>query len=115
MMPELAQANDGVCLLYRPPVGPAFCCGPVSHSSDAFHLPGESFTLQLAWRLTKLANRRKAWVFLWRYGCEWLSARVQGSELRISGHQHVLFGLVGLVNSFNSRHQAHGLRRSPCR
>ena len=26
--------NDGLCLLYRPPVGPAFCFEPVTHAIE---------------------------------------------------------------------------------
>ena len=53
--------NDGYCLLYRPPVGPAFCFEPVTHPIDAFHVPGqpglqvlqsgETLTLHVQWRL----------------------------------------------------------------
>jgi aldose 1-epimerase len=61
------QASAGAsaqacCLLYRPPVGPAFCFEPVTHPIDAFHLGGRpglqvlqrSERLQLAvqWRFT---------------------------------------------------------------
>ena len=56
--------NDGLCLLYRPPVGAAFCFEPVTHAIDAFHMSGqpglrvlqtgESLTLQLEWRFAKL-------------------------------------------------------------
>ncbi len=55
-----ADQNNGYCLLYRPPVGPAFCFEPVTHPIDAFHAPGqlglqvlhtgESLTLQVQWR-----------------------------------------------------------------
>lgn len=56
-----AARQDGYCLLYRPPAGPAFCFEPVTHPIDAFHAPGypglrvlhagESLTLQVQWRL----------------------------------------------------------------
>jgi len=56
--------NDGYCLLYRPPAGPAFCFEPVTHPIDAFHAPdtpglrllntGESLTLQVEWRFKPL-------------------------------------------------------------
>lgn len=52
--------DDGYCLLYRPPLGPAFCFEPVTHPIDAFHVPGrpglrvlrtgESLTLRVQWR-----------------------------------------------------------------
>ena len=52
--------HDGYCLLYRPPVGAAFCFEPVTHPIDAFHVPGrpglhvlrtgESLTLHVQWR-----------------------------------------------------------------
>ena len=52
--------QDGFCLLYRPPVGPAFCFEPVTHPIDAFHAPGhpglhtlglgETLSLQVQWR-----------------------------------------------------------------
>lgn len=52
--------DDGYCLLYRPPAGPAFCFEPVTHPIDAFHQPGqpglrvlhtgESLSLQVQWR-----------------------------------------------------------------
>ncbi len=52
--------DDGYSLLYRPPVGPAFCFEPVTHPIDAFHQPGrpglrvlqtgESLTLRVQWR-----------------------------------------------------------------
>jgi len=52
--------NDGFCLLYRPPQGPAFCFEPVTHPIDAFHVPGqpglrmlrtgESLSLHVEWR-----------------------------------------------------------------
>lgn len=57
--------NDGLCLLYRPPVGSFFCFEPVTHAIDAFHMPGqpglrvlqtgESLTLQLEWRFAKFS------------------------------------------------------------
>lgn len=63
------QANglaDGCCLLYRPPLGPAFCFEPVTHPIDAFHLPdrpglrvlahGEALELQVQWRVQELAR-----------------------------------------------------------
>lgn len=56
--------NDGYCLLYRPPVGSAFCFEPVTHPIDAFHVDGapglrmlntgESLTLQVEWRFKPL-------------------------------------------------------------
>ncbi len=61
-VPEIEQRgqNDGYNLLYRPPVGPAFCFEPVTHPIDAFHVPGhpglrvlhtgESLTLHVEWR-----------------------------------------------------------------
>jgi aldose 1-epimerase len=49
------------CLLYRPPVGPAFCFEPVTHPIDAFHLDGrpglkllqrdDSLQLHVQWRV----------------------------------------------------------------
>jgi aldose 1-epimerase len=63
-VPEVA-ASEGrsphaFCLLYRPPVGPAFCFEPVTHPIDAFHLEGcpglkvlaagESLSLDVLWR-----------------------------------------------------------------
>jgi len=58
--------NDGLCLLYRPPFGQAFCFEPVTHAIDAFHMagqpglrvlqPGESLTLQLQWRFAEAAS-----------------------------------------------------------
>jgi len=57
--------NDGYCLLYRPPAGPAFCFEPVTHPIDAFHVTGhpglqtlrqgESLTLHVQWRFKSLA------------------------------------------------------------
>jgi aldose 1-epimerase len=57
--------DDGYCLLYRPPVGPAFCFEPVTHPIDAFHVPGqpglrvlhagECLTLRVQWRFHTLA------------------------------------------------------------
>lgn len=57
--------HDGFCLLYRPPLGPAFCFEPVTHPIDAFHVPGqpglrvlnkgESLTLTVEWRFRTLA------------------------------------------------------------
>jgi aldose 1-epimerase len=56
-------ANDGFCLMYRPPQGNAFCFEPVTHPIDAFHLPGrpglrvlaqgESTSLDVQWRVEK--------------------------------------------------------------
>jgi len=56
--------QDGYCLLYRPPAGPAFCFEPVTHPIDAFHVPehpglrvlqqGESLTLHVEWRIQPL-------------------------------------------------------------
>jgi len=55
--------HDGLCLLYRPPAGHAFCFEPVTHLIDAFHIlgipglqvlhTGESVTLNLEWRFAK--------------------------------------------------------------
>lgn len=52
--------NDAYCLLYRPPLGSAFCFEPVTHPIDAFHMSGhpglralrtgESLTLRVQWR-----------------------------------------------------------------
>ena len=57
--------DDGYSLLYRPPVGPAFCFEPVTHPIDAFHQPGqpglrvlqtgESLTLRVQWRFRTTA------------------------------------------------------------
>ncbi len=59
-----ASADPGYCLLYRPPVGPAFCFEPVTHPIDAFHQPGhpglkvlgvdESLELHVQWRIQAL-------------------------------------------------------------
>ena len=56
--------NDGYCLLYRPPQGPAFCFEPVTHPIDAFHVEGkpglqvlhtgETLTLAVEWRFSAL-------------------------------------------------------------
>ena len=56
-------SGHAFCLLYRPPVGPAFCFEPVTHPIDAFHLPGrpglqvlaegESLSLDVQWRFTR--------------------------------------------------------------
>lgn len=56
--------NDGFCLLYRPPQGPAFCFEPITHPIDAFHDPmrtglrtlemGESMELNVQWRVENL-------------------------------------------------------------
>ncbi|OIQ72801.1 aldose 1-epimerase [mine drainage metagenome] len=60
---QIRGQHDGLCLLYRPPVGPAFCFEPVTHPIDAFHMPGiaglrvlcpgESLTLKLEWRFAQ--------------------------------------------------------------
>lgn len=34
-------ADDGFCLLYRPPQGSHFCFEPVTHPIDAFHVDGQ--------------------------------------------------------------------------
>ena len=60
-VPQVEEAGgEGFCLLYRPPVGSAFCFEPVTHPIDAFHLPGrpglrvlgprESLSLHVQWR-----------------------------------------------------------------
>lgn len=66
-VPDIAArgANDGYCLLYRPPAGPGFCFEPITHPIDAFHAPGqpglqllrtgESLTLHVEWRCRPLA------------------------------------------------------------
>lgn len=51
------------CLIYRPPVGDAFCFEPISHPIDAFHLAGrpglrvlnqgEEFSLNIEWRVSE--------------------------------------------------------------
>jgi len=53
------------CLVYRPPVGPAFCFEPITQPIDAFHLAGrpglvalnegETLTLQVRWRIETAA------------------------------------------------------------
>jgi aldose 1-epimerase len=62
-MPNFAS-NGGpanhYCLVYRPPLGPAFCFEPITHPIDAFHLAGtpglralgtgESLSLEMQWR-----------------------------------------------------------------
>lgn len=67
-VPEVQRAGaaspHATCLLYRPPVGPAFCFEPVTHPIDAFHLPsrpglrvlseGESLSLDVQWRYARL-------------------------------------------------------------
>ena len=55
--------NDGYCLVYLPPAGPAFCLEP-TNPVDAFHLPGrpglhvlhtgETLTLHVEWRFKSL-------------------------------------------------------------
>jgi aldose 1-epimerase len=67
-MPNFAReggAAEHCCLIYRPPVGPAFCFEPITHPIDAFHLPGtpglrtlaagESMSLEMQWRFAALA------------------------------------------------------------
>jgi len=61
---EQRGQNDGFCLLYRPPEGPAFCFEPVTHPIDAFHVDGqpglqvlqtgETLTLHVEWRFSAL-------------------------------------------------------------
>jgi len=56
--------NDGFCLLYCPPQGPAFCFEPVTHPIDAFHVQGqpglrvlskgETLSVQVQWRFHTL-------------------------------------------------------------
>jgi aldose 1-epimerase len=65
-VPELEArgANDGFCLLYRPPQGQHFCFEPVTHPIDAFHSPertglqvlqtGQTLRLQVEWRFEAL-------------------------------------------------------------
>jgi aldose 1-epimerase len=65
-VPEIQSrgANDGYCLLYRPPFGQAFCFEPITHPIDAFHATGqpglqvlrhgESLTLHVQWRFRPL-------------------------------------------------------------
>ena len=65
-VPEIVErgANDGFCLLYRPPLGPAFCFEPITHPIDAFHDPlrtglrvlqtGESMVLNVQWRVERM-------------------------------------------------------------
>jgi aldose 1-epimerase len=58
--------HDGLCLHYRPPVGPFFCFEPVIHAIDASHMPGipglralhtgQSLTLTLEWRFGKTVS-----------------------------------------------------------
>jgi aldose 1-epimerase len=58
-----AAGDPGYCLLYRPPVGHAFCFEPVTHPIDAFHLDGrpglktladgETLRLDVQWRVTR--------------------------------------------------------------
>ena len=58
---DVPGTSDGYCLLYRPPVGPAFCFEPVTQPIDAFHLRGRpglavltrgaSLTLAVRWRV----------------------------------------------------------------
>ncbi len=62
---EQRGRDDGFCLLYRPPQGPAFCFEPVTHPIDAFHVDGqpgvqvlqtgETLTLHVEWRFSKTA------------------------------------------------------------
>ena len=66
-VPEVQRAGPdsahAYCLLYRPPVGPAFCFEPVTHPIDAFHQPGrpglralargESLALNVQWRFRR--------------------------------------------------------------
>ena len=57
------RRRDGFCLVYRPPVGGAFCLEPVSHPIDAFHVdgrpglrvlqPGETMQLAVQWRVER--------------------------------------------------------------
>jgi len=69
-VPEVVQSAGrsahAFCLLYRPPVGPAFCFEPVTHPIDAFHLEGrpglktlakgESLSLDVQWRFEVLSG-----------------------------------------------------------
>ena len=67
-MPHFAQDGGTAghyCLVYRPPVGPAFCFEPITQPIDAFHLPGqpglrvlatgEAMTLAVQWRFGPIA------------------------------------------------------------
>ncbi|HET7795929.1 MAG TPA: aldose 1-epimerase [Rhizobacter sp.] len=59
-MRDLTPNEEQFCLVYRPPVGPAFCFEPITQPIDAFHLPGrpglrvlakgERLALDMAWR-----------------------------------------------------------------
>jgi len=65
-VPAVADSgrNDGFCLLYRPPQGPAFCFEPVTQPIDAFHVEGrpglqvlqtgQTLTLHVEWRFATL-------------------------------------------------------------
>ncbi len=67
-MPDFVQ-HGGVaehfCLVYRPPMGPAFCFEPITHPIDAFHQPGlpglrtlqqgETLMLRVQWRYANSA------------------------------------------------------------
>jgi aldose 1-epimerase len=69
-VPEVAASAGAsahaCCLLYRPPVGPAFCFEPVTHPIDAFHLAGhpglkvlaagETLSLEVQWRFEALKD-----------------------------------------------------------
>ena len=45
--PQGPRAPDD-CLVYRPPVGPAFCFEPITQPIDAFHLEGRPGLVELA-------------------------------------------------------------------
>ena len=61
-----AASPQACCLLYRPPVGPAFCFEPVTHAIDPFHLDGrpglvvlshgERLALDVQWRFQLRAS-----------------------------------------------------------
>ncbi|MDI3383429.1 aldose 1-epimerase [Xenophilus aerolatus] len=61
-----AESPTAFCLVYRPPVGDAFCFEPITHPIDAFHLdgrpglrvlaPGESMVLHAAWRVQAMPS-----------------------------------------------------------
>lgn len=59
------RLDPAYCLVYRPPVGEAFCFEPISQPIDAFHLPGqpglvelrrdETLTMALTWTVVSAA------------------------------------------------------------
>lgn len=66
-MPDFERdggAANHFCLIYRPPVGPAFCFEPITHPIDAFHLPGrpglrvlqegQEMMLNMQWRFASM-------------------------------------------------------------